>query len=77
MRRPTSSAAAKCWCSDDVIDKGGTPYSADMRGVLKTFADELYAKEGFTLNAANEIEGFLFQGPDAERLYQRPASSNM
>jgi glutamine synthetase len=52
-----------------VIDKGGTPYSADMRGVLKLFADGLFKREGLTLNAANEIEGFLFQGPDAERRY--------
>src|SRR5438309_9141282 len=33
----------------DVIDKGGTPYSADIRGVLKTYADELYKKKGYTL----------------------------
>jgi glutamine synthetase len=52
-----------------VIDKQGTPYSADMRGVLKSFADELYAKEGYTLNAANEIEGFIFAGTDAERRF--------
>ena len=53
----------------NVIDKGGEPYSADIRGLLKTFADGLHKKEGYTLNAANEIEGFLFQGPDAERRY--------
>ncbi len=53
----------------DVIDKGGTPYPADIRGVLKEFADRLYKDEGYTLNAANEIEGFLFQGVDAERRY--------
>ena len=53
----------------DVIDKGGTPYSADIRGVLKEFADKLYNDGGYTLNAANEIEGFLFQGVDAERRY--------
>jgi len=53
----------------DVIDKGGSPYSADIRGVLKEFADKLYNDEGYTLNAANEIEGFLFQGVDAERRY--------
>jgi glutamine synthetase len=52
-----------------VIDKDGTPYSADMRGVLKSFADELHKSDGFTLNAANEIEGFLFEGTDAERRY--------
>src|SRR5271167_5118802 len=50
----------------EVIDKGGEPYAADIRGVLKTFAAEKFKKDGFTLNAANEIEGFLFNGPDAE-----------
>ncbi len=53
----------------EVIDKGGSPYSADIRGVLKGFAQELHKDEGYTLNAANEIEGFLFQGADAEQNY--------
>src|SRR5882724_989743 len=53
----------------EVIDKKGGPYSADIRGVLKNFAHDLHKKEGYTLNAANEIEGFLFQGADAERRY--------
>ena len=46
----------------EVIDKGGEPYSADIRSVLKSFAEGLHKKHGYTLNAANEIEGFLFQG---------------
>ena len=54
----------------EVIDKNGTPYSADIRGVLKQFAEKLHKTEGYTLNAANEIEGFLFEGVDAERHYQ-------
>lgn len=53
----------------EVIDKNGTPYSGDLRGVLKAFATEMFEKEGFTLNAANEIEGFLFEGVDAERKF--------
>jgi glutamine synthetase len=52
-----------------VIDKDGTPYSADIRGVLKGYAEQLHADKGYTLNAANEIEGFLFNGLDAERRY--------
>ncbi len=52
-----------------VIDKDGTPYSGDLRGVLKRYSDELYKEKGFTLNAANEIEGFLFAGRDAEQSY--------
>src|SRR5487761_2801260 len=53
----------------EVIDKNGKLYSADIRGVLKQFAQDMYDKDGYTLNAANEIEGFLFQGTDAERRY--------
>src|SRR5881275_582812 len=53
----------------DVIDKGGEPYNADIRGILKEFAGKIYADKGYTLNAANEIEGFLFKGADAERRY--------
>src|ERR1022692_1120748 len=50
----------------EVIEQGGTPYGADIRGMLKGYADSLHKKEGYTLNAANEIEGFLFRGVDAE-----------
>jgi glutamine synthetase len=53
----------------DVIEKQGGPYAADIRGILKGFADKLYEKEGYTLNAANEIEGFLFNGTDAEKKF--------
>src|SRR4051812_39432004 len=52
-----------------VIDKDGTPYSGDLRGVLKAYSEKLYKEKGYTLNAANEIEGFLFAGKDAERKY--------
>ena len=53
----------------EVIDKDGSPYNADIRGRLKAYAEGLHKKSGYTLNAANEIEGFLFQGADAERHY--------
>jgi len=61
--------AGKVLVFGDVIDKGGTPYTADIRGMFKQWAQQLFKTEGYTLNAANEIEGFLFQGPDAERRY--------
>jgi glutamine synthetase len=53
----------------EVLDKDGSPYSADLRSVLKSYATAQFEKNGFTLNAANEIEGFLFKGGDAERRY--------
>src|SRR3984957_19588825 len=48
----------------EVIDKDGSPYAADIRGALKGYAESLFDKQGYTLNAANEIEGFLFKGVD-------------
>ena len=53
----------------DVLEKDGTPYIADMRAKLKAYLDRLYQKDGYVCNAANEIEGFLFKGRDAERHY--------
>ena len=37
--------------------------------MLKTYADKLHAEKQYTLNAATEIEGFLFAGKDAEKIY--------
>ncbi len=54
-----------------VLDKDGTAYSGDLRGVLKNYSDKLFKEKGYTLNAANEIEGFLFAGKDAERTYHQ------
>jgi glutamine synthetase len=53
----------------NVIDKDGSTYSGDMRGVLKAYSEKLYKEKKYTLNAANEIEGFLFAGRDAERKF--------
>ena len=59
--------SGKIFVFGQVIDKQGGPYSGDLRSVLKHYADKLYEEKGYTLNAANEIEGFLFAGRDAER----------
>jgi glutamine synthetase len=53
----------------EVLEKDGSPYLADMRAKLKAYLDKAYQKDGYVCNAANEIEGFLFQGRDAERHY--------
>jgi glutamine synthetase len=52
-----------------IIDKDGTPYAGDLRGVLQAYSTSLFQEKGYTLNAANEIEGFLFSGTDAERTF--------
>ncbi|MDQ2991353.1 MAG: glutamine synthetase family protein [Candidatus Eremiobacteraeota bacterium] len=61
--------AGKVLVFGDVLDRDGAPFAADLRGSLKQFANAAFEKHGYTLNAANEIEGFLFQGLDAERRY--------
>ena len=63
--------AGKVLVFGEVIDKNGSHYSGDVRGVLKNFSNEMFEKQGYTLNAANEIEGFLFEGIDAERNFSK------
>ncbi|HEY8597997.1 MAG TPA: glutamine synthetase family protein [Thermomicrobiales bacterium] len=53
----------------DVLERDGTPYSSDMRARLKDFTKQQYEQNGLTLNVANEIEGFIFQGRQAEQTY--------
>jgi glutamine synthetase len=52
-----------------VLNRDGSPYPADFRGRLKQLADEMHAQDKTIANVAMEIEGFLFQGIDAERRY--------
>jgi glutamine synthetase len=54
----------------DVFERDGSPYPADCRARLKGYAEALFQRDGITCNAANEIEGFLFKGRDAERRYR-------
>src|ERR1700691_3013522 len=65
--------AGKTLVFGNVIAKDGSAFPADIRGVLKNYANGLHKKHDYTLNAANEIEGFLFNGPDAERTYHETA----
>jgi glutamine synthetase len=58
----------------DVLEKDGSPYPADMRARLKAWTSELYTSKGLTCNAANEIEGFLFKGRNAEQRYNETGS---
>ena len=51
----------------NVLDRDGAPYDGDFRSALRAYSDNLFRQKGYLLNAANEIEGFLFQGRDAER----------
>ncbi|NWF81603.1 MAG: glutamine synthetase [Chloroflexi bacterium] len=54
----------------EVRAQDGSPYEADIRSQLQRYTTELYEREGLTCNVANEIEGFLFQGRNAEQHYR-------
>ncbi len=53
----------------EVRDRDGSLYPSDLRGRLKLWAEQLFAKDGTVCHIAPEIEGFLFRGADAERRY--------
>lgn len=53
----------------DVFERDGSAYRADMRAKLKQFSQDLWDRDRTSCNAANEIEGFIFKGRDAERRY--------
>ena len=62
--------AGKVLVFGEVIDKDGTPYTRrHPRRAQGLRATACTRTKGYTLNAANEIEGFLFKGVDAERHY--------
>jgi glutamine synthetase len=53
----------------EVLGRDGEAYPGDMRATLRAYMNRLYEKDGTVCHAANEIEGFLFKGRDAERRY--------
>jgi glutamine synthetase len=53
----------------EVKERDGAAYRADMRARLKAYCTGLFEKDATVANVANEIEGFLFKGRDAERRY--------
>jgi glutamine synthetase len=61
--------AGKILVFGEVREQDGTLYESDLRGRLKQFCAGL-GKKGIVAHASNEIEGFVFEGRDAERQYR-------
>lgn len=53
----------------EVQERDGGAYRGDLRARLKEYCTKLWDDGGRVANIANEIEGFLFRGRDAERRY--------
>ncbi|MDO8741752.1 MAG: glutamine synthetase family protein [Candidatus Roizmanbacteria bacterium] len=52
-----------------INDKDGKSYLMDARGVLQSYLEVLYKKYQYKVYAANEVEGFLIKGIDAEQIF--------
>lgn len=53
----------------DICTGDGKICSSDFRARLKEYVTDLYNKNGYEINIGNELEGFLFEGLDAEVRY--------
>lgn len=50
-----------------IIDQDGSSYEMDTRELLKNYTKKLFKEKGFTIYAANEIEGILLERIDSEK----------
>ena len=61
--------AGKVLVFGNVCNEDGSYYTSDFRSTLSELCSELREQEGYEVNAAPEIEGFLFHGVKAEQVY--------
>ncbi len=61
--------AGKVMIFADVCDREGKPYEGDFRSNLKILCESMKADHGMTVDIAPEIEGFLFEGENAEHTF--------
>jgi glutamine synthetase len=64
-----SSAPARCWSSARSSTRTASRTPAICAASSRSTPTSPVAEKGYTLNAANEIEGFLFAGIDAEQKF--------
>ena len=53
----------------EIYNQVGEPYGMDTRGLLKAYTRKLKEEKGYSVLVANEVEGFLLKGVDAETNY--------
>lgn len=60
-----------------IQDRDGNPYHSDPRGMLKTYTENIFKKDGITANISVECEGFLVEGLNAEQTYNSRVGFNL
>lgn len=54
----------------NILNREGKQYESDFRGLLQNYLAQLRQKEGLTVFASAEIEGFLLEGLNAEQRFE-------
>ncbi len=54
----------------NILNREGKQYVSDFRGLLQNYLMQLRRKEGLTVFASAEIEGFLLEGLNAEQRFE-------
>lgn len=54
----------------NILNREGKQYESDFRGLLQSYLTQLRQKEGLTVFASAEIEGFLLAGLNAEQGFE-------
>ncbi len=62
--------SGKAFVFANVLDKDGSQFESDFRGVLQNCLKDLKKKEDLTFLVAPEVEGFLMKNTDAEQFFQ-------
>jgi glutamine synthetase len=57
----------------NILNREGKQYESDFRGLLQNYLRQLKEKEGLTVFASAEIEGFLLEGLNAEQRFEARA----
>src|SRR3989339_2202330 len=52
-----------------ISNRDGKPYEMDSRGVLKSYLSYICGQFKYKVYIANEVEGFLVKGIDAEKIF--------
>lgn len=53
----------------NILNRDGSPYESDFRGLLQNYLQDLEKKDGLTAYASAEIEGFLLAGVASEQSF--------
>jgi glutamine synthetase len=61
----------------NILNREGTQYESDFRGLLQQWLREVNRKEGLTANVSMEVEGLVVEGANAEQRFDEKSGFNL